>query len=306
MGDNIPRRQHYIPVMLLKNFCDPKGRLWVARDRRVFQSKPEDVFAERNLYATYDLSDVPSGQDYEEAFNSRKRGYEKERILSGIESDAAPAVEQIINQARRGEWPRLTPALRSAWKKFVVASIRRTPESQERESSEKKISDSLYAGARSLAAKDNRTLPDKALLAQSPTISRIVDMAVQNTYATYSAGDAPDLRKDEEDFSRQMGLLVAVTQIPNSAFVIGSRGIAVVEPDHDRDPVQGTWIPIAHDVAVQPTGIPGKDIFVPLNAANEGARAVARINKASAQSRMIAGRSKALVRSLMQTGQRRR
>ena len=162
MGDNIPRRHHYIPVMLLKNFCDSNGFLWVGHNGKIFRKKPENVFVQRDLNATFDLSDVPSGQDYEEVLTSRKKGYEHEAVLSEIEDRAAPAVRQIINQARRGKCPQLTPALRAAWKQFVVASLRRTPESQERESSAKKISDSLYEDARNLAARDDLTLPVKA------------------------------------------------------------------------------------------------------------------------------------------------
>lgn len=118
--------------MLLKNFCDLNGFLWVSRDGKAFREKPENVFVQRNLNATFDMSDVPSGQDYGEVLNSRKRGYEYEEVLSGIEDRAAPAVREIITRARRAEFLGLAPALIDAWRQFVVAQIRRTPESQER------------------------------------------------------------------------------------------------------------------------------------------------------------------------------
>ena len=301
MGDNIPRRHHYIPVMLLENFCDANGRVWVGRDDRVFPTTPQNVFVEKDFYATFDLSDVPSGQDYEEVLDSRKRGYEYEEILSGIEDAAAPAVRQIIKQARQGNFPRLTPALRAAWKQFVIALIRRTPESQEREISSKKISDLLYEKARDLAAEDSVPMPDIELLYGDSTMAEIRDKAIQNTYATHSAGDTPELQKEAEEFSRKLGLLVAVSCIPGIEFVIGSYGFTVVEPGFARDPFEGSWLPIAHDVAVHLTKNPGKEDLVLLRYGNGGDEVITKINRAcAAQSRMIAGRAEALVRSLMQ------
>ena len=301
MGDNIPRRQHYIPVMLLENFCDATGHLWVSRNGKIYHPNPNNVFVEKDLYATFDLSDVPNGQDCGEVLDSRKKDYEYEEILSGIEDRAAPVVREIIKQARRGKFPQLTPALRAAWKQFIIALIRRTPESQQREASSKKIGDRLYENAYDLAAKDGLTLLDKASLYQNPTILRIVDMSARNTYAAYSAGDTPDLQKEAEDFSRRMGLLVAVSSIPGGEFVIGSYGLTVVEPEFATGPVRGSWLPIAHDVAVHLTGDPGKDFLVSLDPDNTGAEVISRINRSTAaQSRAIAGRSEAIVRSLMQ------
>ena len=82
--------------------------------------------------------------------------------------------------------------------------------------------------------------------------------------------------------------------------MIGSHGFALVESRDKVGPVKGSWLPIAYDVAVQVTAHPNRETVVILDN-NDGHRVITMINRASvARSRMIAGRSEALVRSLTQ------
>ena len=121
-----PRKHHYIPEMLLKRFCGPAGLLWVNNGYKTYQTSTRDAFEERDLNATYNVAPSAVGNGY-----SVNLSYEHEEALSRIEDNAEPAIQQIIEQARRLSPPRLSPKLRNAWKFFYIAMARRTPEAQE-------------------------------------------------------------------------------------------------------------------------------------------------------------------------------
>ena len=98
MGANRPRRNHYILEMLVKNFCDDEGHLWIADQERgnCYRMNPKNVFVKNNLYANH---------DYSRATDS----YEYEISLSKIESEAEPAISSLIEQVRCGRPPSACP-----------------------------------------------------------------------------------------------------------------------------------------------------------------------------------------------------
>ena len=74
-----------------------------------------------------------------------------------------------------------------------------------------------------------------------------------------------------------------------------SHGLTIVERDGS---IKGSWLPIAHDVAIWFTGFPNKGYMLYLDRKKESI--IKTINRATvAQSGIIAGRSETLVRSLM-------
>ena len=121
MGANKPTRNHYIPESLLKNFCDDDGLLWAGDKcgRAPFHPPPSKLFVKSKLYAK---------NDYSQSVIT----YENEEALAKIESDAASAISAVIEQARRGCPPRLSPEDDDHFKRFIIAQARRTPESQVR------------------------------------------------------------------------------------------------------------------------------------------------------------------------------
>ena len=125
MGANRPRRHHFVPEMLIRNFGDDEGFLWVGDRKRgnCYRAKPKNVFVEGNLYSNY---------DYIHGTNS----YEYEHTLSRIESNAKAAISGVIEQVRGGRNPQLESELNRNLMEFVIALARRTPESQERVFSE--------------------------------------------------------------------------------------------------------------------------------------------------------------------------
>ena len=152
MGANRPTRNHYIPEMLIKNFCDDSGLLWVGDQKRgkCYQANPTNVFVKNKLYVKH---------DYSQATDS----YEYEGSLSKIESEAEPTISSLIEQARCRRNPCLNPELNNHFKKFVMALARRTPESQESVLSEVdmdfgEVFDSVAAG---LLRKAGYDVPEK-------------------------------------------------------------------------------------------------------------------------------------------------
>ena len=297
MDKDAPRRHHFIPQMLLRNFCDANGLLWVSDRGKIYQSAPEKVFAQRDLYTTFKVDHAPGGHDYEEFTSLVKKSYEYEKLLSELEGKAAPAMQQIIEQARLGRCPQLSPEDNDSWKRFFLALARRTPESQKRVSGVERFDVVFYKAVKAVAESENHPLPDWDSLHGDPRVPPLVGLVESNVNAKFAAGDHPKERERADNFSRETGLCVATIRISERSFVIGSHGIAIVEASRKGDPAQGSWLPIAHDVAVQATGSPEQETLAVL----DGDRVITAINRASAEkSWRIAGRSEDLVRSLMQ------
>ena len=132
MGRNKPKRNHYIPQMLLKNFCGESGRVWVDDGKKIYSTNPRNVFVQGHLYTKSIFGNSPKDTDHEDFLNSIEKSYEYEERLSEIESRATPAVQEIVDHVRQGKCPQLSIELRDAWKRFLIAIARRTPESQNR------------------------------------------------------------------------------------------------------------------------------------------------------------------------------
>ena len=114
-----PKRQHYVPIMLLQNFIDENGWLYVF-DRRAPEigarrSRPEQAFLERHFYTRY---------TYEHA----EKSYSIEHELNRMEGAAARVVRNIVISARAGEKPNLTQQEKDAWDAYFCSQLTRIPE----------------------------------------------------------------------------------------------------------------------------------------------------------------------------------
>ena len=299
MGHSEPKRQHYIPEMLLRKFCNPDGRVWVADRGNVYETHPRNVFVESHLYTRSDFSKVPRGASHKAFLNSVGRGYEYEEQLGKIESCAAPAIERIIDQARKEEHPRLSTDFREAWKRFLIAIARRTPESQERVSESRSDFDVFYEAAMAVADLDNYPLPTKEELYRDLRVLVLKRMVMSNANAKFAAGDDPRIEAETKRFSEDIGLSVVVIRIPKRSFVIGSHGLTLLDHDYGRPLGANSWLPIAHDVAVGATAFPDREFLTVLDGRNDTERIITAFNRATANgSKVVAGESEALVRSL--------
>lgn len=285
--------------MLLKHFVDLNGHLWVAFDGKVFPSNQINAFVIRDLYTKSDFSNARPRTDFDDFLESIAKNYDFEDQLSEFEAKADPVVLHILARARSGQSPQLARVEREAWGQFAFALARRTPEAQQRVSAKTNRDDVFYQTVKESADRENFPLPSKEQLMADVRIQTLRDLVIANTDATFAAGDHPHLRNETTKFLSETGLCVGIIKLSDKEFIIGSHGLAIVEPEFDRDPAAGSWIPIAPDVAIKVTPFPDKEFFVALDAANDGERTIAAINAASAKSRMIAGRSQRLIRSMM-------
>ena len=249
----------------------------------IFKSSPNDAFKVGDLNTDHDLDNVDIKHDT------------NERLLQRVESDAAPGIQRIISRVRNNEPPDLSPGDRDSWKRFYHASCRRTPEfSDEMLNLNERFDDVWSFAVDRLFCEAGMVAPDSVLVGQDPRLKKIKAAVKQNTKARFSSGDHPHLQADVERFCRDTGLHIAVIRCRKRSFVIGSHGVAIV----CRGTARGSWLPIAHDVAVAPTSHPDSDWLRPLDRSTE--HIIKKINTAAIQqSRFVAGNSEPLIRSLV-------
>ena len=299
---NVPVRQHYNPEMLLRNFCDSDGLIWVSDGTRVYPTNPKNAFVMKDLYTRRDFTNAMTGAGHRAFIDSIEKSYEHEEQLGKLESQAGGAVRHIIERARVGKPPQLSVKSRNSFKRFLIAMARRTPESQTRVAAAKDPFDVFYEASKQVAQLSDHPLPPKESLRQDPEVQELKDMVMSNTSARFAAGDHPDLENDTRRFMRETGLCVASIHMPGHSFIIGSHGLTIID-DHIESSIPcGSWLPIADDVAVGVTAFPDRDILLVLDNSNNGQQCISAINMAMvARSRVIAGQSESLVRSMIQT-----
>ena len=300
LGNNEPQRQHYIPKeVLLQNFCDAQGYIWVNDGSKVYGTNPVNAFVIGNLYTKSDFTNAQRGADAEAFFDSVEKSYEYEERLGVIESEATSAIRQVIEEARKGRCPRLSLENRNALKSFIFTIARRTPESQARYVESLSIEDPFYYAAKHIADRDGYPLPDKDLLYEDPDVLRFKDMVMSNVNAKFAAGDHLNVEQETQKFLRGTGLCVAVIRIPDRGFIIGSHGLTIIDRRYSRNLGAVSWLPIAPDVAVGVTTFPDREFLVTLDSTNDGGNLISVLNiTTAARSERIAGASEELVRSL--------
>jgi len=237
MGD------HYLPRMLLKNFCDSSGLLWVARDGQdqPFRATPDNVFKENDLYTKH--TPVANADRPGWTF---QRDRSSEDILGQIESAAADPIRQVIARARKRRLPQLGPGPQEALKRFFFATARRTPESQKRvRTPDAEARRKLYILLCRKAKSEGVTLPSEDDFYGNPVFRDLIDHLFRNADASMAAGTIPSIRRFEDQFFKTRALAVIVLAERKGSFIVGSHGIAIVE---EMPP--GSWLPIASDVAI--------------------------------------------------------
>ena len=97
-----------------------------------------------------------------------------------------------------------------AWKQFLFAIPRRTPESQERISPTKLgPEDVFYQAALQGTNGDNLPLPAKESFYGSPRVAELQKMVMSNINARFAAGDHPRLASETAKFCAETGLCIA-------------------------------------------------------------------------------------------------
>lgn len=288
VDESFPKRQHYIPKMLLKRFCDDDGWLWTGgKDLPdVYRRRPKNVFVENHLYTKYGYDGEPPSAEYEQVF-------------SRIETIADPVIDRIVNSARQVQCPVLSAEEQAILLEFVMAQARRTRESRRR-ASHGLSDDELYNIVQGIMEGGGyEGWPDKDAFLADGEAREAIKPALHNSDARFAAGVDPRIGGKETEFAAGVGVRFAVIRRPDKGFVIGSHGITIVDPSVTRD-LGGTVLPLAHDVLVHLTARPGETGLLVLGGKRESSELIDAINKATARlSRTITGRSQTLIRSLL-------
>ena len=299
MGRNTPKRNHYIPQMLLRNFCDESDRVWVDDGKKMYSTNPRNVFVQGHLYTRSIFENSPKDTDHEDFLASIEKSYEYEERLSEIESRATPAVQEIVDHVRQGKCPQLSIELSDAWKRFFVAIARRTPESQTRVAALTGHVDAFYEASKHVANLDAYPLPDSATLYQDDRVLGLKNIVMTNVNAKFAAGNDSHIENETRKFSQKSGLSFVVIRILEKSFVIGSHGLTMVDRKLAGNLTAISWLPIAHDIAVGATAFPDRELLSFLDGNNGGERVISVMNRTTASmSKIIVGQSEDLVRSL--------
>lgn len=243
MGLNRPTRNHSIAQMLLRNFTNDRGYLFILNKKKhkVYKSKPRKAFTENRRFVRFN-------EDGEQS------DYEIERMLSEFESAAAPAIRKLITAARKKGRPSLSPGERLAAKMFYFTSHMRTPrrsgEILAEITSDQALDEAIHQNIEEIAASPlGKGIRDRNLLRDN-----LKRMAKHNVAADLAAGAPQHIRRELDKRATQVGLVAGVTQEPDTEFIIGSSATAQVEFRNGRNRMQGLWLPISYDVAISITG----------------------------------------------------
>ena len=284
-----PKRQHYIPKMLLGRFCDGEGRLWVGDKHRnkIYPQNPARALVRTHLYTRHSYDGSPPSTEYEQ-------------ILSRVESAAAPVIENIVRCARRIELPDLSSAQKTALQRFVLSLARRTPESQRRVSrplTDDDFYDIVSSRAEEVGYVD---LPPKDTFFKDEQLREFAERIRHNSDAAFAAGTDAHMVEEERKFIADTDIRFAVAHETDASFVIGSHGITICDAASVGGDLAGAVLPVAPDVLLHAVYKPTRSSLLVIGDDPASTDLIDAVNQATTgQSQAIAGNSETLIRSLL-------
>jgi hypothetical protein len=243
-----PKRHHFVPEMLIRNFADDQGLVWFFDKEKpaqgVVRRSPSKVLFEHHLYSK--VGDNGSKDPAQEIAYSR------------LESDAAPIVRKVVTEARAGKLPGLTPSEKLTLDAFIYEQWRRVPEVSNEILSDEEFERTIQETAaefeervRPLTPSEREWVANPALRPHQRKNTRI--QALQTRSARVL--DVLDSR----------GLAVLTTP-PRKSLILGSRPVLkLIGPNTSdlRDHSVELWLPLAFDVAVSPGARRGTEQISP-------------------------------------------
>ena len=211
---NRPKRHHYVPEMLLRNFTNKNGRLHFFRksskEKCILETEPRNFCVECELYTVYDSAGAADAS--------------LEKYLSQLEGEAAPVIKKIIDKARAGELPRLTSSEKETWDRFLICQWARTPD----------MINLILSRGKKKTKKELAALKEK----------------IGKKHLFYDLLNPPPYRLE---ILGNKGLLVVIIRNSEKSFVIGGSPVARFGNGIPlTDPTVEFWLPVARDVAVTP------------------------------------------------------
>ena len=273
------KRHHYIPELLLKQFCDESDLLHCydlrRKDEAYFATDIGNVFVVGHLYSTLDADGT--------------RSPAQEAEFSKLEGLATPVVTRILTSVRRGHLPNLDVDAKLTWNRFFYNQWRRVPALREKIGSKEAIRSAIESFVSQIEQVAPHRSDIRAAFSNDSFISRMHQNVHVGTLQTESATVLKLLSARGLAFGRVRS---------KRSFIIGSQPVLKLRGSDGgsdmRDDTVESWLPIAPDIAVSPGRYHDRELIVDipddwLRSFNES---VCR------QSTTIAGRSKALVMSL--------
>ena len=260
------KHQHFIPEMLLKNFSFCKNgrkRLCVFdkdhSGKGIRETSPRSFCFEENIYTQY-------GED-------GNRDVSAEKDFSNLEARTGEIIKKIMEAARAEKCPQLSCDERRTLCHFVLCQGFRIPDRS-----------------------DPITGRDFIILSiKNPEILKKPREEIDKLRKEKRLEFLTRYREAPEEilsFFEDKDPVIRVAGEGEENFVIGSNPVLLIEPDNHLPEV---WLPIASNVAVTPYSTRGNDGFI-----KSGDLDIHSFNKdAFRQSRMIAGNSEKLIRSVV-------
>ena len=194
----------------------------------------------------------------------RKDDFVYDQMITKMETEAAPVLKQVIQQARLRECPHLSSAQAAVLKEFVFLMARRTPEAQDRVRSKNHDNGWFYDIVKSVADSKKHPLPSRDhLYKDDPRYATFESLALKNVSAQFAAGVYPEMQKEVRRFCRETGIQILL-RAPRHRFIIGSHGISISMQYNSENKCYGAAgaLPVAADVAIGPTLTPDQEDLV--------------------------------------------
>lgn len=278
--NNSPKRHHYIPQFILRNFTDECGKLhcFNKETRKIFSTSPAEVFAINNLYTQY---------------GDGATSTQVETELSQIEEKFSRVIGKIIEAARLESDPELESSDEDVLRQFIDCQINRHPYNrellekglQEPERLQSCIEDSLNRPL-------NNSECNYLYNAHENNFAQNVFAVTSNVSNDSSASWMPYLKQ------KQIG--ICKVRQSTGEFVIGDRQIVRIpsETGDTNFANPGVWLlyPISYDVGVVLWGLMERKLNI-----FGDPRWTIDINKESFSTSqlIVAGRSKHQIQSLL-------
>ncbi|UJW86978.1 DUF4238 domain-containing protein [Devosia sp. SL43] len=274
-SNRAPRRHHYIPRMILRNFINDMGGLhfW----RRSFAVGDVKVTTPENLFLEDDL--------YTFIGDEGERDVSLEYGFSKLESTGAQFLRQLLGIVRAGKTPRMGNEVWEFLHHFRYYSDKRSAAWHSRFLSD----DEFNAALEEVANQPRWTDADRAWMTDLEDVDRIK----RNARIAAQASGPPEGLLVE---MRSRGLAVYLAP-RNAAFVLGDHPTAMAKVGPAAEEAPGgkiSFMPVASDVALGYCS-QAKTVHVEQLTREQ----LRTMNEAmTRQSVMIAGRSHALIASL--------
>jgi len=272
---NLPKRQHFVAQMHLKNFLEGGVKLWVHNkvSRNTFSAAVDNIFFEKHLYT-------------EVHFDGNK-DTRLESEFADLECAARPIMEKIISSVRNKSKVLLLKEERLIWDRYFYMQWRRVPDAHARVAlleNPNNFLDEFFSNAR---ARGGEAAAQADALDTPEQRKRLVQ-----------GGKVRALKKKPGTILcilAARGLNLLHITAPGERFIIGSFPI-VRQGGHLKSASSSAWLPIAWDIAVGPAGKAGAVAVTPVSDPIE----IFRINKKIANgSTMFASSSKDLIDKLV-------